>query len=160
MWSTAVAAAAAIVVGVTLGLSSRPADTPEAALEQAVQFFVGDSAELAGHLLSSTPPPAGFAPSRDVIAGPEVRWRWVEQFGRFGRGVRPLGRGGRPCNLVCGPANGSRPARAAACGACLEHGRLFGRCLAGRRRALYVLVVEGDSRAYRGTLNPVQGPLT
>lgn len=155
----ALSTAAAVLVAILLGFKTPQSNSPSSILEDAAQYFAADSSQD-GHWLAETPAPEDGPFSRDVLQLPQIRWRSIDKF---------LGGAGVAYDLPPGP-DGARatlyatrqtvtglPAMPPATPA-WDSG-----CSAGAWQdgdTLYVLVVEGDTRAYQSYLNLSRGPLT
>ena len=112
------------------------------------------------HLLAETPPPEDYPLGHDVLEVPGTHWRWVAGF-LGGKAVAydlPGPGGGRATLYVARrvveqlpslPPDVPQPMTAGCSAAAWQQEAL-----------LYVLVVEGDARAYRGFLDRTRGPLT
>lgn len=155
----AMSVAAVLLVAVVLHLRSPRPETPFSIVEGAVQFFDSD-ADQHGALLADSPAPADYPLSRDLRRLRGIRWRWVEGFvGDVAVAYDLPGPGGIRATLyvarrsVAGlsPFPPTVPSYSTA-------GKSAGAWQVGD--TLYVLVVEGDTRAYRDYLNDSSGPLT
>ena len=154
------AAAAAAMVAVGLGVYSGSPVSAQAMLDEAIWAFDGE-AHQQGVLLTEKPAPAAYPFSQAVVPFRGMRWHAIEG-GRFGgrEGIvyeipGPEGvnaslyvlDGGVGDELDTAPA--SSPFTTAGCCASLwqENG------------LLYVLVVQGDTSVYRDYLNRPQNPV-
>jgi hypothetical protein len=156
--AASLSAAAALLAAAWLGIHPQTRVTPLAVLDEATDFFQGES-PAAAHRLDEVSPPADYPLSREVLATAQIRWRPIQ--GLLGRGgvAYDLSGPGRVratlyvtrqvvAGLPTQPPGGPRPTTAGCCAAAWQENGL-----------LYVLVLEGEPRAYRGYLTP-SGPLT
>jgi len=154
--SAAVTVAAAVLVAVGIGIPGPDDDGEQAVLDEGIRFFNKESAEL-GVLLADKAPPSGYPISRAVLRLPEIRWRRIEGFAGRNGVAYDLSRGGVRATLhVVKPQVAGLPTRAPA-----SPMRSTGQRSASAWNeggVLYVLVVHGDARTYRGFLAP-RGPL-
>ncbi len=161
MGSVAVGAigVAVLLVVILTGPRGDPV-SPGAIQGAAIERFLSEmGTPLDGALIEQTQPPDRFPFSRDIASARTVRWRHVVAF---------LGRKGVAYDLAL--PTGARATLYVVRG----HGTGLGSVPPIRPRAatqdisigvweseglLYVLVVQGGERAYRGLLNVPQGPL-
>lgn len=153
------AMAAMLLVGLGLLQRSRFDENAGSVLEAAVDFFAHD-AQAPGLLLSTTPPPWGFAPSRHVRLTPRTCWRRVSDL---------LGVGGVAYEIGVGPGAPRATlyvVRRSVAGlpdqppASPQYGTAHCWTAAWQEgQVLYVLVVAGERRDYERLLNMPLGPL-
>ncbi len=154
---TLLAIAAGLLVFAWIGINNAPTWSEDKVLADAIKFFNSDRAGD-GHLFAEAKPPESYPPSRDVILGTGTKWRRVEGFlGSKGVAYDLPGRGGSFATLyvvkrkVSGlPSEPPRKPRGDTGGvssAAWQDGGL-----------LYVLVIRGGTRSYRGLLAPL-GPV-
>ena len=153
------ATAAALFMAAWLGLQTSRPLTPDSVLEQSMRLFAA-APSGSGRLVSETPPPANYPLSRDLVRMAQVRWRWVAGFP------------GGPAIAYDLPAVGDTRATlfvaqqtVPGLPPCPRSNPRWG--TAGYSAdawqvgdTLYVLVVAGDSRAYRNYLDLSHAPLT
>lgn len=154
------AVAAALIVAVLLQTRGAKVLSEATVIDQAVQLFTAEP-PMPGQLLAETPAPPDFPLSHDVLKGPQVRWRWVEGFlgGKAvvyelsepggGRAILCVARRDLGSLLPSIPPTAPTPTTAGCSAAAWQE-----------EGTLYVLVVEGDARAYRSFLDLSRGPLT
>lgn len=127
--------------------------------EFSIKFFAGE-ADVVGQLVRVVPPPSEYPFSPDVLPLPDLRWRRIEGFlGCGGVAYDLTGEGGAAATLyvveysVSGLPSLPPPLNPSY--------RTGGRSAAAWQSGelLYVLVVHGGPRAYRGFL-PAPGPWT
>jgi hypothetical protein len=154
------ALAASVLVAVVLHANRTRVFSPSAALEEATRLFAVEPDAAAGYALAETPAPTDFPLSRDVLEFPQVRWRWVQGF-LGGKAVAydlSAPGGGRATLFVAQRTVRDLPnipplvptPTTAGCSAAAWQ----------QEGTLYVLVVEGGARTYRGFLDLSRGPLT
>jgi hypothetical protein len=156
--AAALGTAAALLAAVWVESRHAAACTPSAVLEQATEFFRGES-PAAGSRLAEVAPPAAYPISRDVLRTPQLRWRPIRGLlGCSGVAYDLSAPGGSRATLyvICRavPRLPTQPPRqpwptTAGCTAAWQDGGL-----------LYVLVVEGGPEVYQSHLRPPSGPLT
>lgn len=161
-WWFGVAGAVAALVLLALGLARLQRQEPLAApvvLEQAISHFARDAAP-SGRLVHETMPPRAFPLSVALRPRGDVRWRSLESFlDRPGVAYDMLGpRGARATLYVIRGSVPHAPEEPPA-----RPAHETGNCSAAlwqHRGLLYVLVVQGDARAYADLLDLPRGPVT
>ncbi|MGA2621056.1 MAG: hypothetical protein ABSF26_25815 [Thermoguttaceae bacterium] len=157
--AASLATAAALFVAALLGLRpSRPL-TPDSLLEESMRLF-STASPGSGRLISETPPPANYPFSRDLLHMAQVRWRWVAGFPGGPAIAYDLPAVGdtRATLFVARQTVPGLPALPP-----LDPRWGTAGCSADAWQVgdtLYVLVVAGDSRAYRNYLDLSHAPLT
>ena len=155
--------AASVLVAVFFPWPEPETYTKSQVWELAIEFSAGE-ADVVGELVTVAQPPGDYPFSPDVSQQiPGIRWRRIEGFlGRQGVAYDMLGEGGAAATLyVVKYSVPDLPSLPPPLGPSLETG---GRSAAAwqsgeSRELLYVLVVHGGPRAYRGFLPP-PGPWT
>ena len=154
----AIATAATVLVAVLWGLQSPRAQSPSSILEASAEFFAAETPED-GFSLAKTPAPENYPFSRDLLRLAQIRWRTVHQFlGGTAVAYDLPGPPGSRATLYVARQTVSGLPTLPPNAPTWDSG-----CSAAAWQdgdTLYVLVVDGDSRAYQGYLNLARGPLT
>jgi hypothetical protein len=133
--------------------------TRAAVLEEATRLFAIQPSDP-GYLLAKGPcPPADYPPSHDVLTPPGTHWRWVADFlGGKALALDLPGAGGARATLyIARRTVHDVPSLPPDCPTPMTAGRQAGAWQ--QDETLYVLVVDGDARAYRSFLDLSRGPL-
>ena len=154
---------AAILLGVVWALQRPHAFTPSSLLEEAITTFAHETAiHPEGALVSDTPPPSGFPFSTDLLPLRTLRatrWRNLSDFLgspavaydlpslNGARATLYVSRANVPSLMPYAPNQPTGNTGGCSAGAWEVEG------------TLYVLVVEGDNRAYRSYLDLSHGPI-
>ena len=159
-WVLATASVAAgVLVAVALGLRGDRPEAPAKIAERSIAYFAGEVGG-GGQLVAKTSPPEGYPFSSDLLRTSQLRWREVTDFlGSYGVAYDLSAAGAGRATLYVvhrtdrglseTPPDAPTWSTAGYSAAAWQSGG-----------TLYVLVVEGDSRAYRGYLDLSRGPLT
>jgi len=154
------AVAASVLIAAFVHLQTTEDYTGADVRQLAIRYFHGDTFE-GGELLAEKAPPKAYPPGRHVVRIPRMRWRRVSDFlGRPGVAYDLPGPGNARATLyvvkykVADPLPATPPLRPAL----TTRGYSTSAWQAGP--LLYVLVVQGESRTYRGFLNLPRVPLT
>jgi hypothetical protein len=153
---SALAASAAVLAGLWLHFHRPLPMTQQIAVEGALACFSQDNSPP-GALVSVKPPPADYPISPDIVRLADVRWRRIENF-LGGEAVAydlpPVG--GKVTLYVAHRTVEGLPGAPPSLPTLSTGGNSAGAWQSGD--TLYVLVVQGDTRAYASYL--VSGPLT
>ena len=150
--------AAALLVVTLMNVRHAPQYTPETALVDAIKFFNDESPDsAAGKLLADDPPPGDYPLGPHISRFAGMRWREIGDFlGHRGVAYDIVGRDGTRRatlyvvegaidGLPTQPTHDPQHTTAMRCSSAWQQGRL-----------LYVLVVHGSLRTYRGCLRPAR----
>jgi len=154
------AAAAALVIGVSVFLRAPAGYSESEALQAAIAFY-NDEAPETGQLVSVAAPPAAFPFSRNVRRIQGMRWRTIRGLlGREGVAYDLPGPGQARATLYVLPCrlDGAVPTAPPLHPALTTAGRATATWQSDG--LLYLLVVDGGGRAYRGFLDLPTGPIT
>jgi hypothetical protein len=150
--ATAVSAALAASLLFLAFVWHGPSDelTVSETLQHARDHFTSHSSQ-GWRLVAAEPAPRQLRPSRFVIAGPSLRWRSVEFVGREGAAYQITIPGRAPAMLYVVPGSIARAAPTPPMDPVTTQGLSTG--VWSERGLVYVLVVAGDRRDYRGYIN-------
>ena len=157
--SAALSTAAVLLAAVCLAIPRKAAYTPSAVLNEATEFFSGES-PCTGTKLGEVSPPADYPISRGILRTSLVRWRPIKGLlGCTGVAYDLSGPGdGRATLYVVSQAVAGLPTQPP-----LEPRPTTAGCSAAawqENGLLYVLVVDGGPGVYRSYLRLPSGPLT
>ena len=151
------AVAVAVAVGVWFHGQTQEVYSAPAIRDLAIDYFDGDSDE-GGHF---TPPPESYPVSPDVLRLPDMRWRRVDGFLGQEAVAYDLAPHGRPrATLYVVKRQVPVVPRTPPIRTPQLNSRARSVSIWQSGDLLYVLVVEGGPRTYRGFLNVPSGPLT
>ena len=159
-WVLATASVAAgVLVAVALGLRGDRLEPPAVIAERSIAFFASEAGGE-GQLVAKTAAPQRYPFSSDLLRTPQLRWREVTDFlGSYGVAYDLSAAGaGRATLYVVHRTDRGQSETPPDTPTWSTAGYSAAAWQSGGN--LYVLVVEGDSHAYRSYLDLSRGPLT